>query len=59
MKPVLKRNPLELLQRLRRFPIKSKATGIVKKTKVRVLGKVILESLLTKGKSPAPARNPK
>jgi hypothetical protein len=59
MKPVLKRSPLELLQRRKRFPIKSRATGKVKKMKVRVLGKARLENLLTKGKSPAPAKNPK
>lgn len=49
MNPVIKRNQLEAIQRLKKFPTKSITIGNDTKIKVRVLGRLRLESPLKKG----------
>ena len=59
MNPVIKRNQLEVTQKLKKLPTASITMGKDIKMKVRVLGKLRLENPLKKGKSPVPAKNPK
>lgn len=59
MNPVIKRNQLEVTQKLKKLPIASITMGKDIKMKVRVLGKLKLENPLKKGKNPVPPKNPK
>lgn len=59
MNPVIKRNQLEVTQKLKRLPIASITMGKDIKMKVRVLGKLRLGNPLKKGKNPVPPKNPK
>ena len=59
MNPVAKRGQLEVIQIRRKFPAVSITMGSDIKIKTRALGKVRLENLFKKGKSPVPPKNPK